>query len=311
MKRIQWVLLFSLFCCPIAWAGLTGSVTLLPIDDTTFESRGFATWNDIFGENDPTAEFTGEHRVWGGGLSFDSPVGSTGTYDQDLTGPAEPGTCYNTSLSITVNRGWFGSTSDSWADGSECAPVRDDDDDPWELPGCPTSPLVIALNDRYEFTDVASGVTFDIDADGDADRVAWSRDGSVAFLFFDRNGNQKPDDGGELFGDHTRLRNGMVAKHGFEALAEFDSNGDGVVSGGDAQWAQLRLWQDGDHNGVAASNEISTLSANGIASLGMKYHWTGRRDVHGNMVRWQSTIVRDGSGARPYYDVFLVTQATP
>ena len=63
------------------------------------------------------------------------------------------------------------------------------------------TPLVIALDNRYELTSPENGVFFDLDADGNPDRAAWPRDGSVAFLFNDRNGNGVPDDGAELFGN--------------------------------------------------------------------------------------------------------------
>jgi len=313
MRRVQLVMLFSIVCCCAnGYASLTGYVDLQPISGSSFTSRGYAAWYGLLGETDPTAELTGEHKVSGDGVTYTTPVSATGTYDNDVTGPAEAGTCYNTTLSITVDRGWSGSTSATYSDGSECAPIGNGRRDGWGMPGCPTSPVVIALNDRYEFTDIQSGVDFDIDADGDMDRVAWTRDGSMAFLFFDRNGNHLPDDGSELFGDHTRLRNGTVAQHGFEALAEFDSNADGVVSAADSNWLQLSVWQDRDHNGVAVIDEISTLPAHGIASLGINCHWTGRRDAHGNLFRWQSEIVRDGNGgSRPYYDVYLLTQVAP
>lgn len=157
------------------------------------------------------------------------------------------------------------------------------------------------IGHRYEFTSAEN-------SDGSADRAAWPRDGSVAFLFYDRNGNGVPDDGAELFGNHTPLATGLNAAHGFEALGEFDANGDGAVTAADARWTHLGLWQDINHDGSAAPPEITSLDVHGIVSLGIAHHWTGRRDAHGNILRWQSSVVRAGAGPRPYYDVYLRTR---
>ena len=40
---------------------------------------------------------------------------------------------------------------------------------------------------------------------------------------------QWADNGGELFGDKTLLADGTTAKNGFEALAQYDGNGDGII----------------------------------------------------------------------------------
>ena len=126
--------------------------------------------------------------------------------------------------------------------------------------------------------------------------------------FNDRNGNGVPDNGAELFGNHTRLASGLNAAHGFEALGEFDTNGDGAVTPADAGWTQLGLWQDFDHDGSAAPSELTRLDVHDIVSLSVVHHWTGRRDAHGNILRWQSSVVHAGTAPRPYYDVYLRTR---
>ena len=65
----------------------------------------------------------------------------------------------------------------------------------------------------------------------------------------DRNGNGSIDNGTELFGDATPLldADGNVigkAADGFEALAAQDTNGDGTVNSQDANFTNLRVWQD-------------------------------------------------------------------
>jgi len=149
-------------------------------------------------------------------------------------------------------------------------------------------------------------VPFDIDADGDLERVAWPNDADeVGFLFLDRNGNGIPDGGSELFGDHTPLLNGQTAEQGFEALAELDSNHDGVISQSDAAWPRLALWRDRDRNGAGLLSEIASLSSVSIDALHLDPNWLGRRDRHGNALRLQAHFTLSSGVARPYYDVYL------
>jgi hypothetical protein len=54
---------------------------------------------------------------------------------------------------------------------------------------------------------------------------------------------------------------------GFTALAQFDSNHDGVIDSNDPIHAQLRIWQDANGNGVVDPGELETLTQAGIASI--------------------------------------------
>lgn len=94
----------------------------------------------------------------------------------------------------------------------------------------PRDPLAIDLGALgIELTTLENGVNFDLDKNGFAEKTAWIglEDG---FLCLDRNGNSKIDDGGELFGDQVELSNGAISVSGFEALADFDEDGDGVIN---------------------------------------------------------------------------------
>jgi hypothetical protein len=57
----------------------------------------------------------------------------------------------------------------------------------------------------------------------------------------DRNANGVIDGGAELFGTDTKLLNGSFAKHGFEALAEFDINKDGKINYKDAVYGNYSV----------------------------------------------------------------------
>ncbi len=94
----------------------------------------------------------------------------------------------------------------------------------------PTDPLIIDLDgDGFETVAVSDGIFFDHDLDGFAETSSWV-DNDDGVLAIDVNNNGIIDDGSELFGDHFLKSDGTLATSGFDALADFDSNGDGKVS---------------------------------------------------------------------------------
>jgi hypothetical protein len=148
-------------------------------------------------------------------------------------------------------------------------------------------------------TSVVDGVTFDIDADGEAERVSWTApDTDLAFLALDHNKNGHIDSGAELFGD-------AVAANGWEALAELDTNGDGVINAQDTKWRALLLWYDRDHDGTSMPVELMPVSTSNIISIGTAYRSIGRRDAFGNMFRYAGQITL-AAGTRQAYDVYFL-----
>ena len=133
----------------------------------------------------------------------------------------------------------------------------------------PRDPLAIDLGALgLELTTLENGVNFDLDKNGFAEKTAWIglEDG---FLCLDRNGNSKIDDGGELFGDQVELSNGAISVSGFEALADFDEDGDGVIDHNDTVWNDLRVWIDANHNGISDSGELKTLNELGVVNISL------------------------------------------
>ena len=87
----------------------------------------------------------------------------------------------------------------------------------------------------------SSHAKFDYNGDGFAEQTAWIGK-YQGLLVIDRNGNGTIDDGKELFGNQTILRNGRVAADGYQALNELDGNHDGIIDVTDARWKDLRVW---------------------------------------------------------------------
>ncbi|HXA17023.1 MAG TPA: hypothetical protein VN380_08530 [Thermoanaerobaculia bacterium] len=176
------------------------------------------------------------------------------------------------------------------------------------------SPIVINFAESpYVLTGANAPVLFDMSGDGHPTLMGWTAAGAdEAFLWLDRNHNHRVTGGGELFGNFTPLQNGHLAKNGFEALAEFDANHDGVIDERDPVWPQLMLWRDLNHNGISEPNEISPLDASDVTAIDLHYHWTGRHDSLGNAFRYESLIsikIPSGRAARkqPVYDIFFVS----
>ena len=112
------------------------------------------------------------------------------------------------------------------------------------------SPLAIDLDgDGIETISVDNGVYFDHDGNGFAEKTGWIGSDD-ALLVRDINENGQIDNGSELFGNQTILSNGEKAANGFEALADLDSNHDGVFDGDDEAFGEIKVWQDFNQNGV-------------------------------------------------------------
>jgi len=164
--------------------------------------------------------------------------------------------------------------------------------------------LVLDLDgDGVETRSLAEGTRFDLDADGQLDRTGWSSPDD-GLLVRDLNGDGQINDGTELFGAATRLPDGSVARDGFEALASLDSNADGAVNATDPAFAELRVWQDRDSNGLASADELKTLDDLSITSLGVRPSAELRAD-QGNMVGLVSTY-DSADGSRELADVWFL-----
>ena len=147
---------------------------------------------------------------------------------------------------------------------------------------------------------------FDYAGDGNQVKTAWA-DPNCGFLVRDLNKNGQIDNGSEMFGNFTVLKNGNIADNGFDALAELDLNGDGIIDRSEATAAGIMIWQDKNTNGKVDPGEMLTFEQAGIMSIRTQYAVSHNTDENGNMWRWQSVINRSNGTRAICVDILFVT----
>ena len=148
------------------------------------------------------------------------------------------------------------------------------------------------------------GALFDHDKDGIRTATGWvSKDDGL--LVYDRNGDGVVNDGSELFGDNTLLKNGERAANGYQALADLDDNGDGKVDAADNAFAHLRVWRDRNQDGISQEGELLTLEEAKVKALNLT-HKNGNRDLgNGNTLAEEGTYTDSDGNEKQMGDLNL------
>ncbi|MED4330902.1 calcium-binding protein, partial [Schinkia azotoformans] len=160
-------------------------------------------------------------------------------------------------------------------------------------------PLIIDLDgDGIETRNVNGQTYFDLDRNGFAEQTGWvgSDDG---LLVLDRNHDGIINNGGELFGDQTLLRNGQLAKSGFQALSDLDDNADGKIDSSDTEFNNIKIWRDQNGDGISSESELYSLNELGIKSLSTNFISTNIQDNEGNIQARKGAFERfDGTSGQ-------------
>ena len=140
----------------------------------------------------------------------------------------------------------------------------------------PTALFVFDLSGNgHSFTDLAHGVTFDLDGSGARVRTAWtSIDDDDVFLTLDLNKDGAVTSAAELLGNRWIMANGERVASGLDCLVDIQGfpieprspapAGIGTINQSDRVFSELRAWNDANHNGRSEPSELKTLAEVGI-----------------------------------------------
>ena len=159
--------------------------------------------------------------------------------------------------------------------------------------GCAScySPIFVQLDQGpFEFSSAQNGVLFDMFGTGTRVRLAWPVSPNTAWLALDRNRNGVIDNGTELFGNTRRLDSGVMARSGYEVLADLDANDDSIIDAQDPSFDDLLTWEDRDRNGVSSSDELMDLNDASIVALHLDFSESRRQDRWGNRFRYRAKV---------------------
>lgn len=128
------------------------------------------------------------------------------------------------------------------------------------------SPIILDLagDGIVTLSAAESNARFDLDSDGLDDDTSWIGAGD-GFLYLDRDGNGTMSGVEEI----SFIDDVEGAASDLAGLVAFDSNGDGELSASDQHFAEFGVWRDLDGDGIVDRGETASLSAMGIASIGL------------------------------------------
>ena len=172
-----------------------------------------------------------------------------------------------------------------------------------------TSPLVLDLaGTGIKTLDVSAGVQYDLTATGSKQQVGWIGAGS-GFLVRDINHDGVINNGSEMFGNGTTLASGAKASDGFQALAQLDSNHDGVINAKDAAFSELGVWVDTNSDGITQPGEIYSLNSLGITQFNLNAVQTAVNN-NGNWILQDSSYVTSNGTTHQMADVWFQNGTT-
>jgi hypothetical protein len=142
-------------------------------------------------------------------------------------------------------------------------------------------PIVIDLNRDGALS--YGNVVMDVNGDGQLDATRWAGAQDGVLVWDKYHDGQVHDHTQYAFAqyDTTSAAKGKTATDLSGLAQAFDSNHDGVFDAQDAQFADFKVWQDANQNGVSDAGEVKTLAELGLASFSLSSDGVARTPVAG------------------------------
>ena len=165
-------------------------------------------------------------------------------------------------------------------------------------PSSSSTPLVLSFDGRPVEMIATMAGSFDLSGLGATIATDWPA-AATPWLALDRDGDGAIGGGEELFGSATVLSGGARAPHGFAALRELDSDGDGRITARDEAWSRLVLWSDRDADRTSSAGEMAPLASRGVTAIELGFERAPRCDARGNCeIERASFTFTDGGAPR-------------
>lgn len=166
-------------------------------------------------------------------------------------------------------------------------------------------PLMIDFSGQgINLSSQAAGIDFNMMGLAGSERVSWPLNPQNMFLVHDRTGYGEIS-GANFFGNFTVGPDGKIAKDGFEALAKYDSNHDGLIDSRDAIFDDLRVWSDANRDGKVQRADLRTLRQMGVESIELKAIRINEVDAYGNQTTLRAVVHMRGGGFKMINDVWF------
>ena len=134
------------------------------------------------------------------------------------------------------------------------------------------SPIVLEFSESLRtLSPSEANVKFDLNANGRPEQTGWINGKTTAFLALP-NAQGAIENGQQLFGQATPIKGtDRTASNGYEALAQYDADGSGMIDAKDPIFKKLVVWFDRNQDGVAQKSEMEKLSTAGVTKLAVRY----------------------------------------
>ncbi len=160
------------------------------------------------------------------------------------------------------------------------------------------SPISLVWSEDYK-NEPSTVVNFKLNPHSQSSKWMWRASESLPLLVHDSENKGDITSASQLFGNWTRggkqVNPPVQWTNGYEALATFDKNGDGAVSGDEL--SEISLWFDKNRDGVSQEGEVKRATSAGVTHLYLK----ADREVDGGpfatkgYTRTENGVAKDGS----------------